>query len=96
MPAIKYINRLKTIDQLIKLKMTGSPKELAVKLEISEQQVFRYIENLQELGGKIEFYKLFNSYVYTAEIELLITYSQKNKKNHPTDLRWQCDELFLN
>jgi predicted DNA-binding transcriptional regulator YafY len=77
MPAIKYINRLKAIDQLIKLKMTGSPKELAARLGISERQVFRYIDNLQELGGKIEFDKSLNSYVYTAEIELLITYSQK-------------------
>ncbi len=58
MPAIKYINRLKTIDSLIQLKMTGSPKELAIKLEISERQVFRYIENLKEFGGKIEFDKL--------------------------------------
>jgi predicted DNA-binding transcriptional regulator YafY len=77
MPAIKYINRLKAIDQLIKLKMTGSPKELATKLEISERQVFRYIENLKELGGKIEFDRFLNSYVYSTEIELLMTYSQK-------------------
>ncbi|MBN2164916.1 MAG: HTH domain-containing protein [Marinilabiliaceae bacterium] len=89
MPAIKYINRLKTIDRLIQLKMTGSPKELAIKLEISERQVFRYIENLQELGGKIEFDKLLNSYVYFAEIELLMTYCQKNKNKLRTDLRWQ-------
>lgn len=69
--------------------MTGSPKELAIKLEISERQVFRYIENLQELGGKIKFDKLLNSYVYSSEIELLITYCQKNKNKLHTDLRWQ-------
>lgn len=84
MPAIKYINRLKTIDRLIQLKMTGSPKELAIKLEISERQVFRYIENLQELGGKIEFDKLLNSYVYSTEIELLMTYRKKNNKKNNT------------
>jgi predicted DNA-binding transcriptional regulator YafY len=77
MPAIKYINRLKAIDQLIKLKMTGSPNELAVKLEIPERQVYRYIDNLQELGAKIEFDKSSNSYIYTTDTELLILYRQK-------------------
>jgi len=53
MPAIKYINRLKAIDQLIKLKATGSPKELADKLGISERQIYKYISDLKELGAKI-------------------------------------------
>ena len=74
MSVITYINRLKVIDQLIKLRMTGSPKKLSVKLEISERQVFRYIEDLKELGGEIEFNKTFNSYVYLTDKQLFIEY----------------------
>ncbi|MBP8994197.1 MAG: HTH domain-containing protein [Bacteroidales bacterium] len=78
MPAIKYINRLKRIDHLIKLQITGSPKELAEKLEISERQIYRYLDNLQELGAIIEFDKSQNSYVYTSDKEILITFSSQN------------------
>lgn len=78
MPAIKYINRLKRIDRLIKLHITGSPKELAEKLEISERQVYRYLDNLRELGAIIEFNKSQNSYVYTSDKEIHITFSSQN------------------
>lgn len=72
MPAIQYTNRFKKINQLINQKTTGNPKELAIKLKISERQVFRYIDNLQALGGKIVFNKFINSYEYTADIKLLV------------------------
>lgn len=78
MPAIKYINRLKRIDRLIKLQITGSPKELADKLEISERQVYRCLDNLIELGAIIEFNKLQNSCVYTSDKEILITFFSHN------------------
>jgi predicted DNA-binding transcriptional regulator YafY len=77
MPAIKFINRLKKIDQLIKLKATGSPKQLAEKLEITERQVYNYLDNLKELGADIKFDKLKNSYTYTSDIELVIAYKKK-------------------
>lgn len=51
MPAIKYINRLLAIDQMIKLRLTGSPKQLAEKLELSERQVYTYL-NVFARGGR--------------------------------------------
>ena len=77
MPAIKFINRLKTIDQLIKLQATGSPKQLAEKLEISERQVYNYLADLKELGANMKFDKLKNSYTYASDIELVIVYEKK-------------------
>ena len=77
MPAIKFINRLTTIDQLIRLQATGSPEKLAEKLEITERQVYKYLDNLRELGADIKFDRLKNSYIYTADIELVIAYEQK-------------------
>jgi len=77
MPAIKFINRLKTIDQLIRLQATGSPKHLAEKFEITERQVYNYLDNLKELGADIKFDKQKKSYVYTTDIELVIAYEKK-------------------
>ena len=77
MPAIRFINRLKIIDQLIKLQATGSPKQLAEKLEISERQIYNYLDNLRELGADLKFDKLKNSYVYTAYIKLIIAYQEE-------------------
>jgi len=74
MPAIKYINRLKAIDQLIKLKATGSPKELADKLGISERQIYKYISDLKVLGSKIQFDKFCNSYTYLTNGDLSIEF----------------------
>jgi len=73
MIAIKYINRLKRIDQLIRLEATGNPKELASRLEISERQLYRYINDLKETGAKITFNHNINSYTYLLENEFDMT-----------------------
>ena len=67
MPAIKYILRLQKIDKLIRLKSTGSPNELAEKLNIPKRQVFNYIKDLKELGAPIEFNNLIAAciFIYT-------------------------------
>ena len=77
MPAIKFINRLKTIDQLIRLKDTGSPKQLAEKFEITARQVYNYMDNFKELGANMKFDKRKNSYTYSSEIKLVIAYVKK-------------------
>lgn len=80
MPTLKYINRLRKIDQLIQFEITGSPKELAEKIGVSERQIYRYIDNMLELGAEIKFNKILNSYVYTDNIELCIAFNQKIEK----------------
>ncbi len=83
MSVVKKINRLKALDQLIRLKSTGTPNELACRMQLSERQIFRYISDLKELGAQIEFNSDKNSYVYTDDIELHIEYiRKKHEKNH--------------
>ena len=77
---MKFINRLKALDQLIRLRITGSPKELSKKFDITERQIYKYIGDLKELGAEIEFDKYNNSYVYTANIKLVIAYKRENEK----------------
>jgi predicted DNA-binding transcriptional regulator YafY len=56
---------LERIDQLIRLKTTGRPKQLAERLEVSEATVFRMIETMKELNAPICYDLARQSYVYT-------------------------------
>ncbi len=56
---------LERIDQLIRLKATGRPKQLADRLEVSEATVFRMIETMKELNAPICYDLARQSYVYT-------------------------------
>ncbi|MGB5170853.1 MAG: hypothetical protein WBN69_05440 [Eudoraea sp.] len=62
---IKQMAVLERVDQLIRLKATGRPKQLASRLRVSEATVFRIIETMKELNAPV-FYDLNRqSYVYT-------------------------------
>jgi len=75
MSAIRYINKILRINTLVKLRATGSPRELANKLGISERSVYEYINNMKELGAPIAFSYSHNSYIYYHEGNLVIGFS---------------------
>lgn len=56
---------LERMDQLIRLKATGRPKQLAERLEVSEATVFRMIETMKEMNAPICYDLTRQSYVYT-------------------------------
>ena len=60
----KYILIYYRLDDLIKQHSTGCPDELAEKLNLSKRQVFNYLKDIRELGFKIEYSVVYNSYVY--------------------------------
>ncbi|NDV42843.1 HTH domain-containing protein [Flagellimonas sediminis] len=61
----KQIEILERIDQLIRLKATGRPKQLAKRLEISEATVFRMIETMKDMNAPICYDLTRQSYIYT-------------------------------
>jgi predicted DNA-binding transcriptional regulator YafY len=58
------IEKLEKMDRLNQLQATGSPKELAGKLCVSERTVYRYIRTIKNYGSPIYFCKKRNSYCY--------------------------------
>ena len=71
-----YFQRLSRIDRLISLKATGSPKELANKIGISERSVYDDIQNLKKrFGCPIAYSKTKRSYYYTKEGRIEIGFS---------------------
>lgn len=54
------------LQELIEKESTGTPKELARRLGISERMVYRYVDNLK-IGGKlISFSRTKNSYIFSS------------------------------
>lgn len=67
---LDQIKLLKRIHNLIKKKATGSPDQLATRLDISRASVFRQINILKMLGAKINYSYDRGSYVYEEEFSL--------------------------
>ena len=77
MSCIKYLERLKRIDRLIRSRATGNPSELASKLCLSERSVFIYLNDLKLLGAPISWSAFEQSYVYTEENEFRLFFSTR-------------------
>lgn len=67
MKIFKEINLLERLDQLIRLKATGTPCELAERLEMSEREIYRIISELRAMDIKIVYCKQRRSYYYENE-----------------------------
>ncbi len=68
MKLLEKLNTLERLDQLIRMKATGTPKELARRLEVSERQVYNLVNDLRTMGAEISFNQCRGSYQYDAEI----------------------------
>ena len=71
MKLLEQLRMLERLDQLIRMKATGTPKQLARRLDISERQVYRLIHEMKESGFPIDYCKERQSYYYSGKGKLL-------------------------
>lgn len=64
MSFISNFHRIKRLEQLIRLKATGTPDQLAERLRVSKRTVFNLIENLKQMGKNIKYDAHRKSYYY--------------------------------
>lgn len=76
MKAIDILQRLEQMDQLIRLKATGPPKQFASRLDISQSMMYNYLDLLRSLGGPIQYNKIAASYEYTHPVVLHLRYTK--------------------
>lgn len=62
----KYVSRMRYLQELIEKQRTGTPKELAQRLGISERMVYRYIDELKLSQKPVEFCRRRKSYVFCS------------------------------
>ena len=67
-----YHERMQRIDDLINRKATGTPQELADKMELSKRMVFEYLSTMRSMGLSIRYCRLSQSYLYTDDQRLEI------------------------
>ena len=78
MSLLKYLERLKRMDDLIRRKATGSPEEFSRKLNISRSQFLQDLKELREMGAPIEYCKITRSYIYTKPCQPILSFNEKS------------------
>ncbi len=68
MNVIKQIELIKRIDQLTRLQATGTPDELANKLEVSKSKLYRIINMMKDFNAPIEYNTTLETFLYKKEV----------------------------
>ncbi|MCM5527884.1 HTH domain-containing protein [Parasegetibacter sp. NRK P23] len=74
----KFIDRFTRIDQLIARKATGTPQELAERLDISESTLYEYFAVMKDLGAPIKYDKIKCTYYYEINGRFKIKFFEEN------------------
>jgi len=72
MSLAKYLNRFTTIHHKIKTRSTGTPKQLAEELHISESRLLDNLADLKAMGLPIEYDSASKTYFYSREVDIVI------------------------
>ncbi|MBY0435904.1 MAG: hypothetical protein K2U26_17565 [Cyclobacteriaceae bacterium] len=80
MSLLKYIERLKRMDDLIRRKATGDVNCFALKLGISRSQISQDLHELRNIGVPIKYCKYRKTYFYEGGVGLTINFA-KNSSN---------------
>ncbi|MFD0999862.1 hypothetical protein ACFQ21_11125 [Ohtaekwangia kribbensis] len=80
MSLLKYIQRLKRIDDLVSRKATGNAVEFAARLGISRSQLLQDIRELRELGAEIEYCSIQRSYYYKQGYGMVISFPNEGSR----------------
>lgn len=80
MSMLKYIERLKTMDDLIRRKATGTPEEFAYRLGIRKTMLMEELQELRMLGAEITYCRTRFTYYYLNAFELKIGIDRSAQK----------------
>ncbi len=83
MHRIKELERLQQLHTLVKNECTGTPIQIAKRMQTSERSIYRLIEKLKDLDAAICFDRKQNTYYYREDFDLEISIIVKaiSKKN---------------
>ena len=70
--------RLVRIDYLIRIKGTGTPSQLANRLDVGERTIYEYINIMKSLGAPIHYCRHRRSYYYDKEGAFTISFVDDN------------------
>lgn len=82
MKNIKNLERLQQLHHLIASERTGSPKDLANKLHISERLAYNLIEQLKDFKARICYDRSRKTYYYGEDFQLKVSISVSFMSNN--------------
>jgi len=78
----KLIDKLDRIDQLIHMKATGQPNELARRLRVSPSTLYEYLDIMKKvLSAPIRYCHFRRSYVYDEEGRLHLGFRNQHSND---------------
>jgi hypothetical protein len=75
MKNLKTLERLQQLHNLISNENTGTPKNLAKLMNISERRIHHLIEDLKEMNAPINYSRKTRTYRYEESFDLKVTIS---------------------
>lgn len=72
MSTLKYVERLQRMDQLIRMKATGTSVMFAERMGISRSVLMETIKDLKDMGCEIAYCRIRQSYYYAKKGKLHI------------------------
>jgi hypothetical protein len=69
---LKYTERLRYADRLIRLEATGTPRDFARKLNISESYLYGVLDEMKIMGLPLAYNRTRLTYFYTRPVRLRI------------------------
>lgn len=75
MKTLKNLERLQQLHNLIETEKTGTPLELANKMDISERLVYNLLEKLKDLNANIGYNRKNKTYYYDDDFILKVKIS---------------------
>lgn len=72
MKFIKQIERFQKIDEFIKVENTGTPIELASRLEISRSHLYRLLDTLKDYGAEVDYSRKIRSFYYVTPFDFSV------------------------
>ncbi len=80
------INLVQQLDQLIRLKATGSPDKLAQKIGKSRRQVYRIINGMKHLGFPISYCRNRKTFYYEKKVSFIFEVCVIGEKESKTTI----------
>ncbi|WP_282143198.1 DNA-binding protein [Cellulophaga baltica] len=75
MKNLKKLERLQQLHNLITVENTGTPKNLANLMQISQRSVYLLIEQLKDYNATIRYCRSRKTYYYCESFDLKISFS---------------------
>jgi len=83
MTFLEKLNAIERLDQLIRLRATGKPDEVANQLGISRRTFFNLVKLMKGMNAPIEYCNTKHTYYYKVDCEFIVVIfeTQANNEN---------------